>query len=183
MFEELLSGIPVNRILPRMQELVEGKGKADLLASILMESMCREEHPPVDVVHDGKVHTVRRVDPGSFGKYRVLSLLLLFGSYGEQCTVIDMLYPERLKVPAKAFAAWFTWREAPPAVQTDERVLELLESANAGIAYLLAKGDGVLHADAIDQKRQQMERLAEDGRKRDQYEAQMKQKEQADRKG
>ena len=97
--------------------------------------------------------------PGPWAAY---SLTLLPLSFGEQCTVIETLYPEAKQLPAKAFAALFS-PGAPKAVEApQEDILEALGELSAGIAMILArlKETGPLHADSVGKEREAMAELA-----------------------
>ena len=100
--------------------------------------------------------------------------MLLNLSFGEQCTLIDTLYPDNLQLPAKAFATYFTpeTKGNTVIIKRDEELLKGIESANAGIAMvisLLKNVTAIPHTDEIFKNKEAMDKLVEAARERDKY--------------
>lgn len=105
-----------------------------------------------------------------------MSLILLNLSYAEQCDIIDALYPEQVKLTAKAFAINFT-KDAGNATVIpvqDEDVSERLDATNVGIAMILAVLSGMggnlnAHPDFIARFADNMNTVAREAREREKF--------------
>lgn len=178
--DTLIGDIKPNMVTPQLDKLTSAQNnrKTKVLAEIMMTAMVNGLHDPVkkEIVHNGDVHLIKyvNVEPLFNGPWAGLSLMLLNLSYGEQSTIIESTYPERLQFHAKAFAAVFTpeLRQTTVTVRQDAEVIQLLKEANAGIAMLLARGSGsefIPHADEILLKQSDMADLVNESEKRKAY--------------
>lgn len=190
--DELLQGLAPSLVTPHLGEIMaaNSKGRPKLIAHYIIRGMAAGQKHPVkkEIIHDGTIHAVHYVDvePLCTGSWAMLSLMLLQLSYGEQCTVIEALYPKNLQLTAKAFAARFTqeMKDHVTVERTDTELRDGIETANAGIAMVLAllKNMGTIpHADEIDRNKQRMKALMEAGKERNGYKRNMDRAEQADR--
>ena len=103
-----------------------------------------------------------------------MSLILLNLSYAEQCDIIDALYPEQVKLTAKAFAINFTKDTGNATIVPvqDEDVSERLDATNVGIAMILAVLSGMggrlnVHPDFIARFSDNMNTVAREARERE----------------
>lgn len=178
--ESLIGDIKPNKVTPHLDKLTSAQNnrKGKVLAEILMTAMVNGMRDPVkkEIIHNGDVHIVKyvNVEPLFNGPWAMLSLMMLNLSYGEQSTIIESTYPERLQFNAKAFAVVFTpeLRQTTVTIRQDEEVVRLLKEANAGIAMLLAKGGGasfIPHADEIRLKQADMADLVDEAEQRKNY--------------
>ena len=89
--------------------------------------------------------------------------------------IIDTIYPEKLRLTAKAFAANFTVGSTSPTItiENDTELVDKLDSTNAGIAMVIAMlksiGGQVTHADKILFEQSNMEAFARDAKEQAQY--------------
>ena len=110
-----------------------------------------------DVVHNGVIHKIKYFDiePLMSNIWPSISLMILQLSYGEQCTIIEAIYPEKIQLTAKAFAINFTPDVATTniKIENDSEITDKLDSVNAGIATIMAmlrkQGTGVAHPDHV----------------------------------
>lgn len=185
--DELIGDIVPNLVTPKMGEitsLVNSK-KPKAIAEMIITGLANSITDPVnkEIVHDGDIHHVRfvNVEPLLHGSWAMISLMILSLSYGEQSTIIEAIYPKRLQLNAKAFAVVFTpdLKQTSVTVKQDEEIVKKIDSANAGIAMILAlmertsKGT-IPHADEIDKNRQSMSGLVDTLNERDKYQKQFK---------
>jgi hypothetical protein len=91
--------------------------------------------------------------------------MILQLSYGEQCTIIDTIYPEKIRLTAKSFAINFTPDVATTNVQIENEteLRDKLDSANAGIATIIAmlwsQGSKSPHPDIVKRSLSDMDKL------------------------
>lgn len=115
---------------------------------------------------------LRHIDvaPLMMGIWPVMSLMLLHLSYGEQTMLIEAVYPKTTQFAAKAFGAVFTKETAradnsPVELKTDPEIAQKLDSANAGIAMIIAilgdQGYRTPHADKVNDKLSDMNDLVD----------------------
>lgn len=190
---ELIKDLRPNIVTPHMEEVMKANpaARGNIMARAILRGMIgqRGKMEPVDIMHGDGIHTVRFLDPEVLceGPWAMYSLMLLSISYGEQCVVIESLYPEKKQLMAKAFAALFSHDAPHAAKKADDDVLSAVEDANAGIAMILAKlqagGAAPLHADEVGRQRDAMRRLADSAAKRDRYRKGFERSQQAAKKG
>ena len=178
--DEMLKDITPNLVTPHLNEIVgmSSKVRPKQISYILIRGLAASLKNPVkkDILHKGEIHTIYYVDvePLCQGSWAMLSLMLLNLSFGEQCTLIDALYPEQIQLSAKAFAAYFTHdvKGNMVIIKQDEELLKGVESANAGIAMiisLLKNVTAIPHTDEIFKNKEAMDKLVEAARERDKY--------------
>lgn len=178
--EELLADIGPNLVTPHLDRVTSAQNnqKAKVLSEIIITALADSLTDPIqkEILHDGEVHNIRfiNVEPLLVGPWANISLVLLALSYGEQATIIEAVYPKRLQLNAKAFAVAFTQglKQTRVTVEQDGELIDRLDSANAGIAMVLAilKDTGyVPHADEIQKNRTAMQDLVEANKKREEY--------------
>lgn len=174
---ELIKDLKPNMVTPHMDEIIKANpaARGNVMARHIIRCMAKQKGKidPIDIMHAGTIQTVRFLDiePLCEGPWAIYSLMLLNVSYGEQSVIIEALYPEKKQLMAKTFAALFS-HDAPNAPkQQDNDVLEALESANAGIAMILAKlnHNGTLHADEVGKQLTGMKQLAASAAERDRF--------------
>lgn len=188
---ELVKGLKPNIVTPHMDELMKANpaARGNVLARCILRGMAaqRRKIDPVDILHGDGVQTVRFLDPEVLceGPWAMYSLMLLSVSYGEQCAVIEALYPEKKQLMAKAFAVLFSHDSTIAPKEKDKDMLEAIEDANAGIAMILARmeSSGPVHADNVGKQRDAMRGLADSMAKRDRYRKDFERSQQAARKG
>lgn len=175
---ELIKDLKPNVITPHMDEILKANpaARGNIMARHILRGMAaqKDKAGPIDILHDGAVHTVRFLDvePLCEGPWAMYSLMMLGVSYGEQSTIIEALYPKKKQLMAKAFAALFSHDSLQAAKKQDDGMLAAIENANAGIAMILARLDqpgGGLHADAVGRQRTAMQQLADSMAKRGRY--------------
>lgn len=169
--ETILLGIKPNLLTPSLNDVVavSNEKKPKVIANIIVRAMHKGLTHPVtkDVLHDGKVHKIRYFDiePLLTGVWPVVSLMILQLSYGEQCTIIDTIYPEKIRLTAKSFAINFTPDVATTNVQIENEteLRDKLDSANAGIATIIAmlwsQGSKSPHPDIVKRSLSDMDKL------------------------
>lgn len=178
--EEMLADIGPNLVTPHLDQLTSAQNnqKAKVLSEIIITSLADSLTDPIqkEILHEGEIHHIRfvNVEPLLVGPWANLSLVLLSLSYGEQATIIDAVYPKRLQLNAKAFAVAFTkgLNIAQVTVEQDSELIDRVDSANAGIAMILAilKDTGhIPHADEIQKNRTAMRELVEANKEREEY--------------
>lgn len=144
--DELLGDIVPNLVTPRLDDItaLPNNKKPKLIAELIITGLADALTDPVnkEIIHEGDVHLIRfvNVEPLLHGSWAMISLMLLSLSYGEQSTIIEAIYPKRLQLPAKAFAVVFTpdLKQTSVTVKQDEEIVKKIDSANAGIAMILA---------------------------------------------
>jgi len=183
--DELLGDIVPNLVTPRLDEItaLPNNKKPKLIAEMIITGLADALTDPVnkEIIHEGDVHLIRfvNVEPLLHGSWAMISLMLLSLSYGEQSTIIEAIYPKRLQLPAKAFAVVFTpdLKQTSVTVKQDEEIVKKIDSANAGIAMILALLDrtskgAIPHADEINKNKQSMASLVDTLNERDKYKQQ-----------
>lgn len=180
--KELLANVKPNIITPHLKELtnVKNEKKPKTLAQIMVKSFHDSLENPVakQIYHKGDVHTIRYFDitPLMRGAWAEMSLILLNLSFAEQCDIIDSLYPDDVKLTAKAFAINFTKDVGEQQVVPvqDEDLVNKLDTTNAGIAMVLAilanmGGNFSVHPDVLAKFVSTMETVSSEARERDRY--------------
>lgn len=180
--QSLLADVKPNIVTPRLAELVTVKNdkKAKTLAQMLVKHYHKTLDNPVakQIYHKGEIHTIRYFDiePLMTGVWAEISMILLNLSFSEQCDIIDAIYPENAKLPAKAFAINFTKDAGDQTVipVQDDDVAVRLDATNVGIAMILATLAGMggqlnPHPDLLARYKDTMMTVAEDARERDAY--------------
>lgn len=185
--DELIGDIKPNMVTPQLDKVTSAQNnrKAKVLSEILITAMVDGMSDPVhkEIIHNGQIHAVKyvNIEPLLNGPWATLSLLLLNLSYGEQSTIIEAVYPERLQYNAKAFAVIFTpeLKSTTITIHQDAEVLDRLDETNAGIAMILArlgtggpsggKGQYIPHVDNINKEREGMSDLVNTMKARDKY--------------
>lgn len=183
--DELLGDIVPNLVTPRLDEIIAipNNKKPKLIAEMIITGLADTLTDPVnkEIIHEGDLHHIRfvNVEPLLHGSWAMISLMLLSLSYGEQSTIIEAIYPKRLQLPAKAFAVVFTsdLKQTSVTVKQDEEIVKKIDSANAGIAMILALLDrtskgAIPHADEISKNKQSMASLVDTLNERDKYKQQ-----------
>jgi hypothetical protein len=190
----LLTQIKPNILTPHLAELSNTKNekKPRTVAQLLVKHMHQTLEKPVakQIAHKGEIHTIRYFDiePLMKGVWSEMSLILLNLSYAEQCDIIDALYPEDVKLTAKAFSINFT-RDTVQHREIEIRdndVSDKLDATNVGIAMILATlttmgGSLAVHPDLIARFASTMTTVADEAKKRDQYAANMTRSENANK--
>lgn len=164
-------------ITPHMDEVMKANpaARGNVMARYIIRGMAKQKGKinSVDIMHAGTIQTIRFLDvePLCEGPWALYSLMLLSVSYGEQSVIIEALYPEKKQLAAKTFAALFSHDSPDAPRQQDNDVLTALESANAGIAMILAKMEhnGSLHADEVGKQLTGMQKLAASAAERDRF--------------
>lgn len=189
-FNEILSGIKPSIVVPRLAEIttLSPDKKLRHISSIMVREMVKRYNDDKShvvsrvILHDGKATEVRffDVEPLISGVWPAISLMILQLSYGEQTMLIDAIYPKALQFTAKAFAATFTETSngnvtgnKPLEIKTDKEISKKLDSANAGIAMILAiLSDGgfkIMHPDKVGVQLSNMETLVEEEQAKNNY--------------
>lgn len=174
---ELVKDLKPNMITPHMDDVIKANpaARGNVMARHIVRGMARQKGKidPIDIMHDGSIQTVRFLDvePLCEGPWAAYSLMLLSVSYGEQSAIIEALYPKRKQLAAKTFAALFSHDSPNAPKKQDNDMLEALESANAGIAMILAKleNNGAVHADMVAKQLTGMKQLAASAAERDRF--------------
>lgn len=180
----LLSNMRPSVVTPNLADVAGEKNdkKARLVSHFIIKDMVDRyngdgaQKVPRVILHEEEAIEVRyvNVEPLLTGVWPMMSLMLLHLSYGEQTTLIEALYPKTTQFAAKAFAAVFTPESAKPVggdtleVKSDPEIKEKLDSANAGIAMILAKLEGAgtsIHSDEINKHLNDMSDLVSEGMK------------------
>lgn len=188
--DDMLKDITPSLITPKLSDILEmsAKVRPKQISYIMIRGLAASIKNPVkkDILHRGTIHTIYYVDvePLCQGSWAMLSLMLLNLSFGEQCTLIDALYPDNLQLSAKAFAAYFTpeVKSNTVIIKQDEELLKGIESANAGIAMiisLLKNVTAIPHTDEIFKNKEAMDKLVEAARERDKYQKSYKKSQEA----
>lgn len=180
--DDLLKEVKPNIITPHLASLVSvsNEKKPKTMARLLVKVLHQSLDNPVakQIYHQGEVHTIRYFDiePLLVGVWAEMSLILLNLSYAEQCDIIDALYPEQVKLTAKAFAINFTKDTGNATIVPvqDEDVSERLDATNVGIAMILAVLSGMggrlnVHPDFIARFADNMNIVAREAREREKF--------------
>lgn len=178
--EELLSDICPNLVTPHLDKItgVGNDRKPKEIAELIIVGMANSVEDPIqkEIMHDGAIHNIRfvNVDPLLKGPWASISLMLLSLSYGEQATIIEAIYPDRLQLTAKSFAVAFTQglKQTKVTVKQDGELVDRVDSANAGIAMILSilkKTGTIPHADEVEKSRSAMDNLVAASKERDEY--------------
>lgn len=188
--QDLLGDLTPNRITPHLAALQETKSekRPKQLAELLLTSLLSDlSGTPRELLHKGEIQVIRQVDPQPlcYGSYAILSLLLLHLSFGEQCVLIEALYPSHLQLTAKSVALLLTKETSPTVtVREDEKVTEKLDQLLAGMAMLLHRNNTELptHADQIQKEQAEMAKLVAAMQERDAYRKAKKRQQAAEKK-
>ena len=153
--DKVLEGIKPNVVTPKLREVTEAWNdkKPRVIAEIIIRYMHSTLTNPTtkDIVHNGEIHRVRyfSIEPLLQGVWPQISLMLLHLSYGEQVSIIEAIYPEKIQLTAKSFAINFTTDNQQPININikDGDMISRIDSANAGIATTIAilSGQGFKH--------------------------------------
>ena len=143
--EDILKDVTPSIVTPNLNKFMDIKNekKPRTLADIIVDHKMKSLTNPTtkEISHDGKIYKIKFFDitPLKRGVWCEMSIMLLNLSYNEQCQVIDALYPDDLKLTAKAFAINFTNQEKDPVqVVEDKDIHDKLDGTNVGIAMILA---------------------------------------------
>lgn len=149
--DNIIASIKPSMVTPELDKITNLKNdkKAREISHIIVKKMVKFYNDsgkgdiPRVILHDGKATEVRYFDiePLMSGVWSMISLMILQLSYGEQTMIIEAIYPKAVQFTAKAFAATFTEtndNQTPMEVKSDPQIVEKLDSANAGIAMILA---------------------------------------------
>ena len=143
--EDILKDVTPSVVTPNLNKFMDIKNdkKPRTLADIIVDHKMKSLTNPTtkEISHDGKIYKIKFFDitPLKRGVWCEMSIMLLNLSYNEQCQVIDALYPDDLKLTAKAFAINFTNQDRDPVqVVEDKDIHDKLDGTNVGIAMILA---------------------------------------------
>lgn len=143
--EDILKDVTPSIVTPNLNKFMDIKNekKPRTLADIIVDHKMKSLTNPTtkEISHDGKIYKIKFFDitPLKRGVWCEMSIMLLNLSYNEQCQVIDALYPDDLKLTAKAFAINFTNQEKDPVqIVEDKDIHDKLDGTNVGIAMILA---------------------------------------------
>lgn len=180
--DEFLGDIVPNLVTPKLDEITElpNAKKPKKMAEVIIAGLADSITDPVnkEIIHNGDIHNIRfiNIEPLLNGSWAMISLMILSLSYGEQSTIIEALYPERMQLSAKSFAAVFTseLKQTAVTVKQDEEIVGKIDSANAGIAMILSmlqqSGNGrPAHADEIKKNHESMNTFVNTMNKRNKY--------------
>ena len=112
--------------------------------------------------------------------------MILQLSYGEQCSIIESIYPKELQLSAKAFAINFTNNtEKTVYVENDKEIVEKLNTANLGIATLMtmltSMGGVVSHVDTVKNNLNLLQQMQKDNGELQRYKTNLTKAEQANK--
>lgn len=169
----LLEGTTASILTPQLAKITEVSNtkKPKVIADILIREMHKQLNKNVtkNILHNGAIHKISYfdVEPLTRGNWSIISLMLLNISYNEQCIIIESIYPVDLQLPAKAFALNFTNNtEQTVYIENDKELVDKLDSANVGIALLLAMinslGGSVNHIDSVKNQMKNLEKIQKD---------------------
>ena len=143
--EDILKDVTPSIVTPNLNKFMDIKNekKPRTLADLIVDHKMKSLTNPTtkEISHDGKIYKIKFFDitPLKRGVWCEMSIMLLNLSYNEQCQVIDALYPDDLKLTAKAFAINFTNQEKDPVqIVEDKDIHDKLDGTNVGIAMILA---------------------------------------------
>lgn len=191
----LLGDIVPNLVTPQLDKVtaIPNNKKPKLIAEMIITGLADTITDPVnkEIVHDGDIHHIRfvNVEPLLHGSWAIISLMLLSLSYGEQSTIIEAIYPKRLQLNAKAFAVVFSsdLKQRSVTVKQDEEIVKKVDSANAGIAMILAlmertsSNGSIPHADEISKNQRSMTGLVDTLNERNKYKNQFESSQEANK--
>lgn len=182
---QLLTQIQGHVLVPKIAELqnIPNDKKPRAIAELLVRHLHKQLTNPVskDVLHDGEIHRITYFDiePLLRGSWAQTSLLLLHLSYGEQTAIIDALYPKDIQLTAKAFAINFTpdVKTTNIKIENDNVVVDKLESANIGIAMIMAMlqqiGYSPGHIDQVTKNKKMLQQITQESKQKSYYQEQM----------
>lgn len=143
--EDILKDVTPSIVTPNLNKFMDIKNekKPRTLADIIVDHKMKSLTNPTtkEISHNGKIYKIKFFDitPLKRGVWCEMSIMLLNLSYNEQCQVIDALYPDDLKLTAKAFAINFTNQDKDPVqIVEDKDIHDKLDGTNVGIAMILA---------------------------------------------
>ena len=143
--EDILKDVTPSIVTPNLNKFMDIKNekKPRTLADIIVDHKMKSLTNPTtkEISHDGKIYKIKFFDitPLKRGVWCEMSIMLLNLSYNEQCQVSDALYPDDLKLTAKAFAINFTNQDKDPVqIVEDKDIHDKLDGTNVGIAMILA---------------------------------------------
>lgn len=177
----LIENIKPNIVTPQLSEIVAvwNDKKPRVIAEIIIKNMHKSLKNPVvkTIIHQGDIHQIKyfSIEPLLHGPWAIISLLLLSLSYGEQATLIEAIYPEKLQLTAKAFAVSFTHdtSDLPKIEVKNEEVESKMDAANAGIAMIIAmlssQGMSVNHPDKIKQTMAELDQIVTTARESENF--------------
>lgn len=189
-FNEIISGIKPSIVVPKLNEItgLTTEKKLRYISNLMVREMVhrynddKEHVVPRVILHEGEATEIRffDVEPLISGVWPAISLMLLQLAYGEQTMLIEALYPKPLQFTAKAFAATFTepshgnvTGSHPLEIKTDKEISKKLDSANAGIAMILAmlsdQGYKQTHPDKVSVQLSNMENLVDEENEKANY--------------
>lgn len=187
-FGAIVASIKPSLVTPELGEMsnLSNDKKLRFVAQTIITKMAKNYNAtesakvPRMIVHNGETVEVRHIDiePLLTGVWPAMSLMLLQLSYGEQMTLIEAIYPAGTQFSAKSFAAAFTHETANTGtaqieLKTDKDIENKLDSANAGIALILAmmsdQGYKQPHPDKIAKEQLNMDQLVQEAYKEAQY--------------
>lgn len=180
-FDAMLQDIKPNLLSPNLAEItkVPNDKKPKVVANLLVRAMHASLTKPVtkDILHEGNIHKITYFDiePLMTGVWPMMSLMLLNISYGEQVTLIESLYPEKMQLTAKAFAINFTPDVSTTniKIENDSEIVDKLDSANAGIATIISMlrdgGNPMPHPDKVSNELLILNKLVNNARERDAF--------------
>ncbi len=176
----IVASIKPSMVTPHLSEVVDvpNDKKIRVVSNLIIKQMVDDynrseaSHIPKIIMHEGEMIELRHIDvaPLMMGIWPVMSLMLLHLSYGEQTMLIEAVYPKTTQFAAKAFGAVFTKETAradnsPVELKTDPEIAQKLDSANAGIAMIIAilgdQGYRTPHADKVNDKLSDMNDLVD----------------------
>lgn len=184
----IVASIKPSMVTPKLNEVVDvpNDKKIRVVSNLIIQQMVDDYNRspnsqiPKIIMHDGEMIELRHIDaaPLMIGVWPIMSLMLLHLSYGEQTMLIEALYPKTSQFAAKAFGAVFTKEIAtvdgnPVEIKTDPDIEKKLDSANAGVAMIIAmlndQGYRSPHPDKINAKLTNMNDLVDTAAKELQF--------------
>ena len=184
----IVASIKPSMVTPKLNEVVDvpNDKKIRVVSNLIIQQMVDDYNRspnsqiPKIIMHDGEMIELRHIDaaPLMIGVWPIMSLMLLHLSYGEQTMLIEALYPKTSQFAAKAFGAVFTKEIAtvdgnPVEIKTDPDIEKKLNSANAGVAMIIAmlndQGYRSPHPDKINAKLTNMNDLVDTAAKELQF--------------
>ena len=184
----IVASIKPSMVTPKLNEVVDvpNDKKIRVVSNLIIQQMVDDYNRspnsqiPKIIMHDGEMIELRHIDaaPLMIGVWPIMSLMLLHLSYGGQTMLIEALYPKTSQFAAKAFGAVFTKEIAtvdgnPVEIKTDPDIEKKLDSANAGVAMIIAmlndQGYRSPHPDKINAKLTNMNDLVDTAAKELQF--------------
>ncbi len=176
----IVASIKPSMVTPHLNEVMDvpNDKKIRVVSKLIIKQMVDDynksdaSHTPKIIMHDGEMVELRHIDvaPLMTGVWPIMSLMLLQLSYGEQTMLIEAIYPKTTQFAAKAFGAVFTKEittvdSSPVELKTDPEIEKKLDSANAGIAMIIAilgdQGYRSPHPDKVNAKLSDMNDLVD----------------------